>query len=291
MKKILSVFLIAICAVFSAKAEVEFTYEAGAELVSSYLWRGQYLGGLSFQPNATVGYEGENTSFSAGFWGSVGASDWGFRKETEIAGISMGDGTYFVPEIDFTASFTFFNVTLGLTHYYYFGGSNYFCWKKASDWSLDELADNSSTTELSLGYNFADLLPEEHNLYVNWYTMVAGNDFKYEGLTPKQNYSSYIELGYDYTFEDWGLTLGAQVGMVPWASDFYGTEHFAVTNLSLRAGKTFEFDACELEVFAQGMIDPNLMADDSESVFVKASGDNKIGCQSLNGTIGVGIWF
>lgn len=289
MKKFFLVLLIGFCAISTVKAEVEFSYEAGAELVSSYLWRGQYLGGLSFQPNLTVGYEGENTSFSAGVWGSLGASDWGFRKETELLGVGLGDGTYFVPELDIVASFTFFNVTVGFTHYYYCDGGNFFGWKKAADWSDPDWS--GSTTEIQLGYNFADLLPEDHNLYVNWYTMVAGNDFKLDGLKLKNNYSSYLELGYDYTFSDLGLTLGAQLGMVPWTSDYYGTEGFAVSNISLRIGKEWEFDACSLELFGQGMINPAMMADDPSSVFVKASGDEKIECQSLNGTIGLGIWF
>lgn len=269
----------ALCCLASAKAEVEFAYEAGAELVSSYLWRGQYLGGLSFQPTATVGFESEHVNFQGGIWASVGASDWGFRK----------DETYFVPEIDFTLLFDIHNVTLGLTHYYYCDGGKFFGWKNVSKWNSEDYS--SSTTEIQVGYNFADLLPEEHNLYVNWYTMVAGADFKSTSKGMKQNGSSYLELGYDYTFDDLGLTLGAQAGFVPWKSDFYGTDGFGCTNLSLRIGKTWELDACELELFGQGMINPYLMADDHESVFVKASGDSKIECQSLNGTIGLGIWF
>lgn len=286
MKKIFSVFLMAMCSILLVNAQVEFTYEAGAELVSSYLWRGQYNGGLSLQPSVSVGYEGENTSFDFNVWGSVGASDWGFRKPTTE---ESADGTYFNPEIDLTASFTFFNVTLGFTHYYYCDGGNFFGWKKATNWADEDWS--SSTTEIQIGYNFADLLSEEHNLYINWNTMLSGNDFKDGDHTLGNNYSSYIELGYDYTFDDLGLTLGAQVGMVPWASDFYGNDHFAVKNLSLKINKAWEFDACELDLFAQGMIDPDLMAGDHETAFVKASGEDKIGCQSLNGCIGLGIWF
>ena len=48
MKKLFSAVLIGFCAILTAKAEVNFAYEAGAEVVSSYLWRGQYNGGLSF---------------------------------------------------------------------------------------------------------------------------------------------------------------------------------------------------------------------------------------------------
>lgn len=282
------------------KAEgVEFAYEAGAELVSVYQWRGQYLGGLSFQPNATVGFESEHLNFQGGIWASVGASDWGFRKETEIAGVGMGDGTYFVPEIDFTFMFTSHGVTLGLTHYYYCDGGNFFGWKTAKNWTPGEILDewSSSTTELTVGYNFEEIMPQGHNLYVNWNTMIAGNDFTIKtiesmGLAEKKhNYSSYLELGYDYTFEDLGLTLGAQMGIVPWASNYYGNDKGTVTNLSLRVGKTWEFDACELELFGQGALNPYLVHNDPESAFVKASGDNKIECQSLMGTIGLGVWF
>jgi len=289
MKKIFSVILVGLCATAMASAQVEFTYEAGAELVSSYLWRGQYNGGLSLQPYASVGYEGENTSLEVGAWFNLGASDWGFRKETELAGIGLGDGTYFNPEIDLSLMFHFFGATVGFTHYYYCDGGNFFGWKKPADWGLDY--ESSSTTELTIGYNFENLISEEHNAYINWNTMIAGNDFKYVNGEAKHNFSSYLELGYDYTWEKYGLTLGGQIGFVTWGSDFYGNEKGAVKCLAVKLNKAWEFDLFELDVFAQGMIDPDLMANDHESVFVKASGAEKVGCQSLNGTIGVGIWF
>lgn len=300
MKKLFSFLLVALAAVMTANAQVEFSYEAGAELVSSYLWRGQYNGGLSFQPYASVGYEGEVTSFSAGAWFNLGPSDWGFRKETTatILGeeVGLGDGTYFNPEMDLSLSFTFFGVTVGLTHYYYFDGGNFLGWKNVSKWAEDDYT-SGSTTELMVGYNFSETLPEEHNLYINWNTMVAGADTMSVsndlGVVTgvKQNYSSYLEVGYDYTWESLGLTLGGQIGIVPWGSDYYGNEKFAVKNLSVKLNKMWEFDACELDLFAVGMIDPDLMASDHESVFVKASGIEKVGCQSLNGSIGLGIWF
>ena len=59
---------------------VEFAYEAGAEVVSAYLWRGLYNGGLSLQPDLEIGYDGEHSSLRVGVWGSVGASDWKFVK-------------------------------------------------------------------------------------------------------------------------------------------------------------------------------------------------------------------
>ena len=89
MKKLFSAVLIGFCAILTAKAEVNFAYEAGAEVVSSYLWRGQYNGGLSFQPYVSVGYEGEKTSFSFGAWGSVGASCEVAYSATKAALIGM----------------------------------------------------------------------------------------------------------------------------------------------------------------------------------------------------------
>ena len=42
MKKVLVLTAALMAVVMSAKAEVEFAYEAGAEIVSSYIWSGMY---------------------------------------------------------------------------------------------------------------------------------------------------------------------------------------------------------------------------------------------------------
>ena len=41
MKKVLVLATAVMAVVMTARAEVEFAYEAGADLVSAYLWRGQ----------------------------------------------------------------------------------------------------------------------------------------------------------------------------------------------------------------------------------------------------------
>ena len=66
MKKFTLLCAAMVAAVMTAKAEVEFAYDAGAEIVSSYIWRGQYTGGLSLQPDLEIGYDGEHTSLRAG---------------------------------------------------------------------------------------------------------------------------------------------------------------------------------------------------------------------------------
>ena len=63
MKKIFSILAATMMAVTvmaqeeEASKPVSFAYEAGAEIVSAYIWRGQYNGSLSFQPTASVGFD------------------------------------------------------------------------------------------------------------------------------------------------------------------------------------------------------------------------------------------
>ena len=281
MKKFTLLCAAMVAAVMTAKAEVEFAYDAGAEIVSAYIWRGQYNGGLSFQPDAEVGFNAMDDAieFRAGVWANIGASDWGFRKNLPYVD-DYNPNTYFVPEVDFMAHVTAYGASLGYNAYYY----------------CNDGSDH--TSELWFGYNFSHFFGEKAGAYINWYTTVGGGgDLKPEtdlkqiakGQLERQAFSTYIELGYDYTFEKIGLTLGAQVGLSPWESPIYGNDQFACTNLSLKVNKEWEFEHVTLDVFALGSLNPDGVNNDN--AFVKASGDDKIGVQKLNGTIGVGIWF
>lgn len=254
----------------ATEPRVTFAYDAGAELVSAYLWRGQYNGGLSFQPDVEIGYDGQHTSLRVGAWASLGATDWKFQK-----GLEKKDGynpnTYFLPELDVLANFSFFGANVGMTHYQYF---------------VPEAKDNYQT-EISVGYNFGDLMNVP--LHISWNTIVAGEDFNYndEG-NAKRAYSSYLEIGYDHTFEKVGIILGGAIGMSPWTSNFYSNEGFQVINLSLRLEKEWEFNVCSLSLFAQGSINPSL---EEGKIYKDAAGDEKLYTQPLNGAIGLGIWF
>ena len=272
-----------VAAVCSTKAEVEFAYDAGAELVSSYIWRGQYNGGLSLQPDLEIGYDGSHSSLRIGAWGNIGASDWMFKKD-------QGDGTgytKFMPEIDIVGSFTACGLSVGFNHYYYCDGTSFFNWKSVADIDAE---GGTSTTEVWAGYNFNHFFGSKAGAYINWYTTVAGGDLVYdEAGDPKRAWSSYLEIGYEYCIEDYGITLGAQVGMSPWKSDLYGNDKFAVTNVSLKINKDWEFEHMTLSLFGQGTINPNGI--DKTNVFVNAAGDDKLYQQKLNGVIGLGFWF
>ena len=276
-----------VAAVCSAKAEVEFAYDAGAELVSSYIWRGQYNGGLSLQPDLEIGYDGSYSSLRIGAWGNIGASDWMFKKD-------QGDGTgytKFMPEIDIVGSFTACGLSVGFNHYYYCDGSNFFSWKNADLFDENGDVKTTTTTEVWAGYNFNHFFGSKAGAYINWYTTVAGGDFNYDedADTYSRAWSSYLEIGYEYCFEDAGVTLGAQVGMSPWKSDLYGNDKFAVTNVSLKINKDWEFEHMTLSLFGQGTVNPNGI--DKTNVFVNAAGDDKLYQQKLNGVIGLGFWF
>ena len=58
MKKIFTLFAAVLMAATvmaeESSPKARFTYEAGAEVVSSYIWRGLYNGGLSLQPSVSV---------------------------------------------------------------------------------------------------------------------------------------------------------------------------------------------------------------------------------------------
>lgn len=275
MKKIFTLVVAVMAICLSAKAEVEFAYEAGAEIVSSYIWRGQYNGGLSFQPEGLVGFDAldEAIQFRAGAWASLGASDWKFQKG--LAEDLDGDpNTRFMPEVDFMASLSLFGASVGFNEYYY-----------CDDWS-------THTSEVWAGFNFEPLLGV--GAYINWYTTIAGADMiaaptLLDPLAERRAWSSYLELGYDYTFEDLGLTLGAQLGMSPWESPLYGNDKFAVVNIALNIHKSWEVGPCTLDLFGVGSVNPDGI--DKSNVFINDGGDHKLYCQKLNGTIGLGIWF
>lgn len=252
------------------ESNVEFAYDAGAELVSAYLWRGQFNGGLSFQPDLAVGFNAldEKVSFRFGTWWSLGASDWGFRKGLE-KDEDYNPNTYFVPEVDIYANFNLWGTTLGVTQYHFFDGNMF----------------KNGWTELSVGYDLSTLT--NIGLYANYNVILAGDDYDEED---KRCYSDYLAVGYNYEFENIGLTLGGELGITTHAGEF--ADKATVCNIQLRLEKAWNLnDVCELSIFGQGSINPYGVHQDKESVFIKASGDNKVCCQTLNGCIGLGVWF
>jgi len=223
MKKIFTILAVAVLslnALAPAKAQDKVEASVGADFVSRYIWRGLDLGEVSFQP--TLGLDWKGLSLSA--WGSVGISNPGDTKE-----------------FDLTLSYSIGGFNIGVTDYWFDAGldplNRYFMYR--SDCT-------NHVFEANIGYDFGFAA-------IQWYTNFAGND----GVNPagKRAFSSYLELSAPFTLG--GADWSAALGMVPFATDFYGTEKFAVVNLSLTASKEIAVtDSFSIPVFAQVAANP-----------------------------------
>ena len=201
-----------------AQDEVEATISG--DIVSSYIWRGQDLGNVSLQPTLGVGYKG----LSLTAWGSVGLTDAADTKEFDLTlGYSAGG----------------FNV--GVTDYWFNAGLD-----PEDRYFMYDAHGTNHVFEATVGYDFGFAS-------LQWYTNFAGND----GVNKDGDraYSSYVEANIPFQLAsvDWTATAGA----VPFATDFYGTTGFAVTNLALKASKDIKItDSFSLPVFGQVVANP-----------------------------------
>jgi hypothetical protein len=208
-KKVMKSLTMTICAASAAvlipatgmsQTKVEAT--AGADLVSSYIWRGEDCGHISIQPTAGLAYKG----LSLTAWGSVG-----FDKDD-------------TKEFDWTVAYSRHNFTIGVTDYWFSSPqSSYFKYGSGP-------ANTSHVYEANLGYDFGILS-------VNWFTNFAGND----GLTSKGDraYSSYCEIGIPFKLGGFGFK--AELGVVPYQTSYYSdATGFAVTNIGIKVSKTIQ---------------------------------------------------
>ena len=203
---------------FGAKAQDEVETTIAADVVSQYIWRGQDLGSVSLQPTLGIGYKG--LSLSA--WGSVGLSEPNDTKE-----------------FDLTLAYSIGGFNIGLTDYWFnTPEERYF---------LYDANKTSHVFEANVGYDFGVAS-------IQWYTNFAGND----GLNKnsKRAYSSYFELSAPFKLAsvDWSASIGA----VPYATDFYYVDGFAITNVSLKAIKEIKVtDSFSIPVFGQIAANPS----------------------------------
>lgn len=201
-----------------AQDEVETT--VAADVVSSYIWRGQDLGSAAIQPTLGIAYKG----LSLTAWGSYGIADPADTKE-----------------FDLTLAYSTGGLNIGITDYWFNAGldpqNRYFKY---------DAHGTNHVFEANIGYDFGVAS-------VQWFTNIAGND----GVNKdgERAYSSYAEVAVPFKLAsvDWTATAGA----VPFATDFYGTTGLAVTNLSLRADKEIKVtDTFSIPVFGQVAANP-----------------------------------
>jgi hypothetical protein len=201
----------------SATAQDEVETTVSADVVSTYVWRGMECGSAAIQPTLGIGYKG--LSLSA--WGSYGLVDTNDAKE-----------------FDLTLAYSTGGFNIGITDYWFnTPEERYF---------LYDANKTSHIFEANIGYDFGPAA-------IQWFTNFAGNDgYNKDG---KRAYSSYVELCAPFKLAsvDWSATIGA----VPYATDFYGVDGFAVTNVSLKATKDIKVtDSFSIPVFAQVAANP-----------------------------------
>lgn len=151
--------------------EKKLTVGAGADLVSSYVWRGMYQTGVSIQPSLSLSAYG----VTLGSWGST-------------------DFSTSAKELDFYLSYQIKGLSVGVTDYWWSGeGSSYFNDR------------GSHYLEANIGYTFTESFPL--SLSVN--TMLYGHGDR--DTKDKQQYSTYISVAYPFTIDDTDCQIGVGV--------------------------------------------------------------------------------
>ena len=221
MKKILLFAMgLAMSASTLAQETEKVETTVAADFVSSYIWRGQDLGSAAIQPTLGIGYKG--LSLSA--WGSYGLADPSDTKE-----------------FDLTLAYSVGGFNIGITDYWFNAGQD-----PENRYFKYDAHGTNHVFEATIGYDFG-------LASLQWYTNIGGNDgFNKDG---KRAYSSYVEANVPFKLAtvDWTATAGA----VPFATDFYGTTGFAVTNVALKATKEIKVtDSFSIPVFGQVVGNP-----------------------------------
>jgi hypothetical protein len=200
----------------TAQDEVEATL--GSDLVSSYIWRGTYCGGVSVQPAGSIAYKG----FSLGAWGSVGFDS----NDTK--------------EFDFTLGYAAGGFSAAITDYWFLPAD--------ADAQVGYFQYGSNNTqhvfEGTLGYDFGVLA-------LSWNTNFAGNDARRSN--GDLAYSTYISLAVPFNLG--GLEWSAEVGMTPWEGAY--ADKLNLTNVTLAASKEIQLsETFSLPVFGQITFNP-----------------------------------
>lgn len=263
------------------KKELGITFEVGADVVSSYLWRGYNLGGISIQPSATFGWKG---LYVCG-WANIGADNWTFEDLN--------------PELDITIGYDDFGVQVDLTHLYYFNNEAYF--PKGGFKVIPDDSTSTSTMELHAGFHLGDIV-ESVPLSLDWYTTIFGNDYFINDKGEAQRaWSTYIEVGYQFKLP-LGFILDTRVGITPWRGMYSNYEEVwknaktvAINNVNLRLQRDFDLKHVCLGVWGECMLNcygidkTNVKTELSSVINAFEPGNNNY--QRLNWCIGASLYF
>jgi hypothetical protein len=202
-----------------AQEEVKVSpFSLGADVVSSYVWRGSKVG---TGPNVQPWLKFSTGGFTLGAWGSTS-----FHFDTDVA------------EMDLYTSYAFgFGLTVGLTDYYY-QSTPYFQYQGDTASHAFEINAAYTIKNLSLSGNYII------------------NDASKGGPANKPGGGDmYFEAA--YAFKNFGVFLGAGNGWHTTYKD-NGDDIFAVCNIGLKAAKELKItDKFSLPVTGALSLNPN----------------------------------
>ena len=183
-----------------------YNLTVGADLASSYLWRGFELGeGPAVQPWGEFSYKG----FTLGAWGSYEFA--GGFKEVDIY------GKYTLKDFSLLFVDLFFPGYDGLNQ-------NYFNFNNTT---------TGHSAELGLSFNGNKNIPFSVYGGVILYGAAVDPD---PDDSSRVNYSPYLEVKYLGSIKDY--TYNVFAGLTPFQSTLYDTGGFGVINLGVSAQKT-----------------------------------------------------
>lgn len=260
----LFIFAMSLCA---QNTDSHFDWSASAAINSNYIWRGLYCGGLSLQVDATVSY----ASIFANMWWNVGATDWTFQ--------------HLNPEVDLSIGFSRWGLSVYYIHMYYF--DHYADGTRSRFFDMHNYVPGGggTTGEWRIAYRISDKIPLS--------MLLATRTFGRDGYIDQQGnlrraYSTYIELGYDFT---WGKNwlLATRLGMTPAKSLYTAYQgNFAICHIGLNLRKTWSFSTSSklspnLTAFANLMLNPYQVNKNNLILPIEQAGNQKlnlnIGCQ------------
>lgn len=191
----------------------------GADVVSSYVWRGQDCGGFSVQPS--VEFAWDKAGLTLGVWASAE-----LFENSSVANMN---------EFDLSLSWSPIEaLSIGVTDYYFYGDKYFGTWNFGGE--------ASHNLEMNLGYDFGPLA-------LSWNTVLTGPDYNVKG---DRAYTTYVEVTAPWKMG--GVECEAALGASLWDDAFTqaGTDGFKVCNVSLKASK----ELLKLPFFGQIVANP-----------------------------------
>ena len=194
--KVLAILAIAVMTITSAKAQ----FATGADIVSSYVWRGVPQEATKGTPNIQPYVSYTLGGLTVGSWASSSL---------------LGN----VKEVDLYATYTISPaLAVTITDYNWGFSKSYF--------------DYGTTTDHIYEATVAYTGPEKFPISASINTMFAGNDKSLTDAT-KQAFSTYIELGYQVT-----PLVKVFAGGILGGSSNYSTTGAGVTNVGIKVSKS-----------------------------------------------------